>query len=375
MVLKDSKWDRKAKAKYLRKHGLQKPKEQEPVVGPKWSAKKAVARRTPILEDSDDSDDDEFLKQHYPQLGEDLSKEQKEKIKQQILVDLQKEVDGPLSDHELDQLTGVNKEVDGIYLGSESSKQHDLEQKAQESRLDEYLSQEMAGTDVSSIPKKNRKLLRNKMADDLLLEYGLLDYKQTVNNDQDYDRPFRNKQAQRNLDRIADEDLIGFKIGQDSIGDNDHKKSRPRVVNLAAEDVKEDQERLMASEQAKLYRQMQEKFGTATHQAPTLEINNINELDPQQMSVLNNRLTHQEMQHGSNLDDDLLEILGSNSNNNDKTVGYKSSSASGPQNIDSFLSDLSIKDAHTDKHAKQTTPKPTYKPSQNDEDFLDDLLK
>lgn len=370
MVLKDSKWDRKAKAQYLHKHGLNKPKE-EVVIRPKWSSKKEAAKRVPILEDSDDSDE-EFLKLHYPQLGEELTKEQKEKVKKQILVDLQSEVNENSSDHEPNEnKSGHSEPVDGIYLGSDEAKQQFMEKKAHDSRLDEFISHDMAGTDISAIPKKNRKLLKNKLSEDLLLEYGLGDYKQTVKNDQDYSKPFMEKQLQRNIDRISDEDLIGFEIGQDSIASRKNHNAKNNVTELTDEEKKEMHERLIASEQARLHRQMKEKFGKTVNKAPTLEINNINENDPQQMQMLNTRLTHLGNYEG-NVDDELDLLLGEKSRSKRDSDKAK---FTGSTDIDDFLSSLSVNDSKTSKTSSGVQPKIVYKPSQNDDKFLDELLE
>lgn len=369
MVLKDSKWDRKAKSQYLRKHGLNKPKE-EVVIRPKWSSKKEVAKKVPLLEDSDDSDD-EFLKLHYPQLGEELTKEQKEKVKKQILVDLQNEVND-ISDHEPTENEHKSGEaIDGIYLGSDEAKQQFMEKNADNSRLDEFISHDMAGTDISAIPKKNRKLLKNKLSEDLLLEYGLDDYKQTVNNDQDYSKPFMEKQLQRNIDRISDEDLIGFEIGQDSIASRKGRNTKNNVTELTDEEKKEMHERLIASEQARLHRQMKEKFGKTANKAPTLEINNINENDPQQMQMLNSRLTHLGNDEG-NVDDELDLLLGVNSKSKHESDRTK---IAGSTDIDDFLSSLNVNDSKTGKISSVVPKKIVYKPSQSDDKFLDELLE
>lgn len=371
MVLKDSKWDRKAKSQYLRKHGLNKSKE-EAVIRPKWSSKKEVAKKVPLLEDSDDSDD-EFLKLHYPQLGEELTNEQKEKVKKQILVDLQNEVND-ISDHEPTENNSEHgrggEAIDGIYLGSDEAKQQFMEKNSETSRLDEFISHDMAGADVSVIPKKNRKLLKNKLSEDLLLEYGLEDYKQIVNNDQDYSKPFMEKQLQRNIDRISDEDLIGFEIGQDSIASRKSHNTKNNVTELTDEEKKEMHERLIASEQARLHRQMKEKFGKTANKAPTLEINNINENDPQQMQMLNSRLTHLGNDEG-NVDDELDLLLGENSKSKSETDKTK---IAGSTDIDDFLSSLTVNDSKTGKTSSVVPKKRVYKPSQSDDKFLDELL-
>lgn len=370
MVLKDSKWDRKAKAQYLRKHGLNKPKE-EVIIRPKWSSKKEAAKRVPILEDSDDSDE-EFLKLHYPQLGEELTKEQKEKVKKQILVDLQNEVNENSPDLEPENKHEYSSEpLDGIYLGSDEAKQQFMEKNAENSRLDQFIAHDMAGADVSGIPKRNRKLLRNKLSEDLLLEYGLEDYKQTVKNDQDYSKPFMEKQLQRNIDRISDEDLIGFEIGQDSIASRKSINTKNNVSELTDEEKKEMHERLIASEQARLHRQMKEKFGKTANKAPTLEINNINENDPQQMQMLNSRLRNLGRDE-ADVDDELDLLLGESSkpkHGNDKTK------FAGSTDIDDFLSSLTVNDSKTSETSSGAQPKTVYKPSQSDDQFLDELLE
>lgn len=91
MVLKNSKWDKKAKYKYLKKHNILPTNKSNDNDTPsaKWSSKKKSINNTTttgiILDDSDDewdSDIDNALINHfYPQLSEndELTIEQKKR--------------------------------------------------------------------------------------------------------------------------------------------------------------------------------------------------------------------------------------------------------------------------------------------------------
>lgn len=373
MVLKDSKWDHKAKVQYLRKHGLTKPKE-EPKVQPKWSSKKQVARNTPLLEDSDDSDE-EFLRLYYPQLGEELTAEQKEKIKEQIRADLKANQDTepacPEDASTSEAARAAEAAPDGIYLGSEESRQEYLATK-NVSQLDHYISHNMAATDVSAVPKKNRKMPRNKMSEDLLDEYGLSDYQQTIKSNQDYSAPYLQRQSQRNIDKISDLDLIGFRIGEDSIARKGSQSTGASIAELNDQEKEDARTRREASEQAKLYRQMKARFGSSSGKAPTLEINNINQHDPHQMQILNSRLAQQGFADDGDLDDDLADLLGGTATTGESRKAVVNKKASNQTDIDDFLASLSVEDQRRPISSSQ--PKITYKPAAVDDSFLDELL-
>lgn len=399
MVLKNSKWDKQAKTKYLKKHGLiKKPVTVETNQRPKWSSKRSDAntnRSQIILEDSDsewDSEEDEALLNHYyPQIGkEDLNKEQKEKIKQQILQDL------ILERSQEEQAIGEveNDERDGIYLGSEENRQKDINL-PEKQKLNEFLSKDL----IHDKTKRNRKLPKNKFTGDILEEYGLDKYADTVKKDiNDYNLAYYLHKQQRNLDKISSSELDGFRIGESSFADDSKVGNKSKHVsrNLSEQEKKENAERAVKSEQNRFYSQIKAKFEAskpgASKNLKVLEINNINENDERQLESLNARLIARKDESANRLDteldDDINILMGKSDrsieNNNDKETGRRNEPDIG--SIDDFLTSLEIsKDTPTllsasNKNKQQKESKESYtNSSQNtvplpEQDFLDDLI-
>lgn len=353
MVLHKNKWDHKAKIAYLKKHGLTRPKPQ-PQITPKWSSKKTSdTKRAIYLDDSDDSDwdsEDEALINHfYPEIAEqDISVEQKVKIKRQIITALrQKEADaqndGEDADEDNQEAGESEDEIGGIYLGTEP--EEPIELPDLDSRLSDFVI-----TDVAK-PSRNRKLLKSKVSDTLLEDYGISSYKDTVK-----DSNYNDVRKQTfDFDSMTGDDLHGFRIGQQETS------TTPSIRTLTEEERQEHTERSKKLESAKLYEQMKKKFGESQARAKVLEINNFNASDGRLMDVLNKKLT--QSADKTHLDDDLDFLLG------EQAVGDKHPAVSGDLDLLLQQATAAAPIVETKKHE---TKAPAV--SKLDEGFLDDLL-
>lgn len=352
MVLHKSKWDHRSKVQYLKKHGLARPK---PVEGPKpkWSGKKKQSgqRQIDLDLDSDDdewdSDDDELLDHFYPQIGESsISLETKLALRRQIVAALRRSQEKAEPESEKPDYS------DGIYLGKveepaekplvaeeeeidEEAAKYLLPEDQLETKISEYMS-----TDFK--PQKNRKMLKAKVSDNLLADYGIENYQKTVLN-ADY-APDENRKW-KDLDKLSADSLHGFRIGG-SVGDTPEKEE---IRGLTEEEKKEHKEREEKLERFRMYEQMKRRFGPATVELKVLEINNFNDQDARQLESLHKRLTKDVLHTDqSTLDADLQQLVG----------------LAPEEDLEPFL-DLSIAD------------KPPAKPAAavvRQDDFLDELL-
>lgn len=346
MVLHKNKWDHKAKISYLKKHGLTRPK-QAPQITPKWSSKKtSETKRTINLDESDNSDwdsEDEALINHfYPEIAEqNIPVEQKLKIKLLIIHGLREKLaEEQEKDKEGEQAEEQDDEIDGIYLGTQPDEVIELPDL--ESKLADFVI-----TDLK--PTKNRKMLKNKFLDNLLEEYGISSYKDTVS-----DANYNKTKKETNVDRLTADDLNGMQIGEPEIIVNSN------IRTLTEAEKQEHVERSKKLESAKLYEQMKKKFGDSTAKSKVLEINNFNADDQRQMDVLNLKLT--QTTEKVTLDDDLDLLLGGSGER-------PSSNAVQNVDLDSLLKMASGGNQEVTKNENQT-----YKVSKADEAFLDDLL-
>ncbi|ODV81722.1 uncharacterized protein CANTADRAFT_29125, partial [Suhomyces tanzawaensis NRRL Y-17324] len=299
MVLKNSKWDKKAKYLYMKKHGISAPKKDN-TPKPKWTSKTADGSKRPeriTLEDSDsewDSDADDALLNHfYPQLGEtELSKDQKLKIKQQIMAQIEKE--------EQDQDTPVPQQLeerDGIYLGSKENQE--LEEKAKESTQTINLREILA---KASNPTKTRKALKAKISDNFLEEYGLDSYQSITRHKDDYNDLYE-KSHPVNVMELSSSQLDGFMIGS-SVPTNQKPESRV----LTQEEIDEDRKREEKAKESRLYDEIRTKFNSKppTVKSKVLDLNNYDSKNESHVSALNARITANSSQAvESSLDDDL----------------------------------------------------------------------
>ena len=368
MVLHKSKWDRKAKNKYMKKHGIQQPVEPKPVKT-KWSAKKSSNTPRVLHFDEDDSDwdsEDEALLDHfYPQLGEtQLPVESKMAIKRQIVQALMLHQQNQ-EDSQQPEPREFNEE-DGIYLGTRHEKPEEIPEEGEaeideeaakylmpsdqlETKIAEYLSSDIK-------PQKNRKLLKNKMSDNLLDEYGIDSYSSTVK-DTDYSQ-VDDKQVWKDFDKFTSDDLHGFRIG----GKPDTSR-KEHIRELTEEEKKQHSNRAEKLESAKLHEQIKKKFGASESQArKIIEINNINENDERAMEVLSKKLAQTGPEDVNTLDDDLETLLGASATTKKEYKPIED------HDLDSLLEQLDA------SKIEQKAPKARGQISKKDEDFLDELL-
>lgn len=367
MVLHKNKWDHKAKIAYLKKHGLTRPK-QQPQITPKWSSKKSSNSSKFVYEDNSDSEwdsEDEALLNHfYPEIAEqNISDEQKFKIKKQIVNGLREKAEKEESErteNEGGESAGIDlsgnpdnfsdgednldaeSEMGGIYLGTEPEEEIQLPDL--ELRLSDFV--------ISDLNKaKLRKLLKNKISDTLLEDYGIASYKDTVKST-DYNDV---KRKTLDVNEISLENLQGFKIGQ--------KKEDDGVRSLTSEELQEHAERSKKLESAKLYEAIKKKFGEAETQRRVIEINNFNENDERLVKVLNLKLSKDETKFL--LDDDLDLLLGSSAKS-------ESLQPQGNVGLDDLLE--LAKGGNNNTGDSEAGKKVSVKISKGDEEFLDDLL-
>ncbi|RCK58745.1 hypothetical protein Cantr_07222 [Candida viswanathii] len=381
MVLKNSKWDKKAKYKYMKKHDIlpsKKKDSEEDVQRPKWSSKKKTVdtKDKIVLEDSEDewdSDVDDALINHfYPQLSEneELTIEHKIKIKQQILKNLEEQED----EQGEDTSDKDEQEPDDIYLGSEENKQKEMQDESKppvKFNLQEFIN----NLDVK--PKKNRKMLSNKMSDNFLEEYGLSSYKDLNRTTDDYNDVYVKKQQEKlktNINYIPNETLDGFVIGQSSLDVVGTKATtKSHIRNLTEEEKQEDEERQKLVRQEQRNKLIKKRFDETRQQqtkAKVLDINNFNNEDSSQLAYLNEKITRDDGSRQTDLDDDLDVLLGSGSKS--KMGSDKPGNA---DNFDDFMNTLSIDDNKSSKTQKLGQPLTKPKIEANkDLDFLDDLL-
>lgn len=363
MVLNKSKWDHKAKIQYLKKHGLTKPKPKE-VITPKWSSKKSSTQNRVILDDSDsdwDSEDEELINHFYPEMSpQDLPLEYKIKLKQQIKAALAARQDNDGGEAEKEKRDG-EEEPDGIYLGTkpsakavdaddedeENGDNFDFEIPDLEAKLSDFL--------ILSKPQKSRKLLKNKMLDNFLEEYGIDNLQSTVK-DIDYNAIL--KHNTKNLEKIDLSKLNGHRIGESF---DKPKESHVRI--LSQEEQQDHLDREKRLEHARFYNQIKSTFGSqnAKSNAKLLEINNFNAEDERQMEALNMRLTRDVGMSGKKDVDDLDDLLGLS-----KDQGYKIEQV----NLDDLIKKSK---ANSDTKTEKTTKAVPMKLHVQDA-FLDDLL-
>ncbi|KAI5965742.1 uncharacterized protein KGF55_001105 [Candida pseudojiufengensis] len=309
MVLKNSKWDKKAKYKFLKKHGLNtKPNDQQTEVSPKWTTKKKVSSNDKVqLEDSDDewdSDVDEALINHfYPQLGTDegLTREHKIKIKQQILKDLENDDNSEVE--EIEEPSQEKEELDGIYLGTN---QEAPEEKPLKFNLEEFISS------VKTKPK-TKKVLKNKMSDNFLEEYGLESYEQLNRNTDDYNdiynKKTKNKKNEELFSRLNEFQEV--ELGKE-------KQIDVKLRSMTEVEKEEELNRAKVIKENQFYQELKKKFEDKQPKAnKILDVNNFKG-DDSQLSYLREKLTRED--ETDTLEDDINELLGLSEEFEDKDV-------------------------------------------------------
>ncbi|WLF80189.1 hypothetical protein PVL30_003965 [Lodderomyces elongisporus] len=406
MVLKNSKWDKQAKYKYMKKHGLKTSRPKDSVVTPKWSGKKAGKdgdARKITLEDSDeeeeeeeeeewDSDVDEALINHfYPQLdkGESLTIEQKLKIKQQILNDLQNSNASPELD--ANDKEGKREEIDGIYLGQASDGQisKGLEpgqgQRQDQSQSNPALPQNPSFNlqdfinSIEKKPNKNKKLLKNKFSENFLEEYGLESYNYGKD---DYNKMYEERQKSSHSKNLLNE-LTSRGIDEYEIGQSIDKQKQS-IRSLTEEEKEEEKRRRALMESDNFYKEIKRKFGAQEGNAKkkVLELNNFNSSDLSQLQRLQEKLEKGD-DAPNTLEDDLFNLLGlpipSKDGNVDSEIEMESGKNKGSKNQEQEHERKQTTLSHNFGNLHLSTDKQdlnaSKQPFEDDLNFVDSLLK
>lgn len=372
MVLKNSKYDKQAKRKHLAKNGpVKRPPTKK--ITPKWSSKAKIDKPDTITLDIDDmtsdwdSDvDEEIVNYFYPTMVDDvteMSDDQRRTIKRQIIEDLKVQRENGFNEggNEDDDDVNGGDDIDGIYLGKDP--------KTPETKVSDFVPE--IPISAASKKKYNRKLPHMQDNSDILQDYGLENYKETITKDpHDYHKVHETKVANQNLDKISTQDLIGFKVGKDRLGVKNTGKNTPKntIRSLTEEERKENEHREKLRQQNDFYISMKKTFGSEKAKNKVLELNNFDENNSDHVAYINSRIVnHEEDDDSFNIDDDLDELLGgklSIKEDEDDEIGLK----------------MGEKDSkHHNNKAKPnnntTKPPPTPKSlPKDDQQFLDDLL-
>lgn len=365
MVLNKSKWDHKAKIQYLKKHGLTRPK-QKAEITPKWSSKKSSKKSTITL-DSDsewDSEDEDLINHFFPELSpQELPEDYKRKLKQQIHNALAAREGADTEDEGKGGKDSQYEENDGIYLGTRPVDVADGDESDQGSFEDEDefefeipdLEAKLSDFLILSKPHKSRKLLKNKMLDNFLEEYGIESLQSTVKN-VDYNDVLKLKE--KDFEKLDPSKLNGFRIG-DSL--NKPKASSVRILSKAEQQEHKDREE--KREHARFYNQIKSTFGQQPEKANAriLEINNLNENDEAQLELLNMRINRNGQMASAGNEDDLDDLL-----------GLSKDESSIPRQTD--LDTLMLQSRSAGKSSTQPTIKKVQPKSLGLDALLDDLL-
>lgn len=374
MVLKNSKWDKKAKYKYKKKHGLFNKNKELIEPRSKWSSKRAVEQAGPILQETDSEwdseEEDEFLNHYYPQMGEtSLTREQKKRLRQQLF---QKLVDEQEEDVQESKLEGDDVEIDGIYLGDKSKEGQHTEPKV---HLNDYLPLE-----PYTRTTKTRKMPKAKVSDNFLEEYGIENYSDTIKKDlEDYEKFHKTKQLNLPLNKISNEALEGFQVGKSSLAP-ESTLPKTNIKMLSDKEIKESLEMRAMNKRNTFLNQMKSKFSdraSAAKSGPVLEINNINDEDREHIDFLNSKITGRALSQDNGYDyqSDIDYLLGES-----KEHGHSEEDNKPPEVIDELLSQINISELQYTKEPE------TYSANDgnqtkfiahdlNGQDYLDELLE
>lgn len=353
MVLKNSKWDKKAKYLFMKKHGIATKSSEPKVDRPKWSGKRKDVSKTNqvVLVDSDeewDSDADDALINHfYPQLGDELTKEQKVKIKEQIFEEYG---NGPVEGE-------LKEEKDGIYLGTEQK---------DEGKKEETLPELIAGINLQDLikSKKTRKLLKPKMSDNILDEYGISSYDDTTRSTDDYNDVYEAKKKDRHINDISAQELDGFVIGEPLSQKSQGPKNN--VIYLSNDEKQAEQDRAALAEKNRLFKQIKNRFTGQPKTSKVLEINNLDQQDNEVLAHLNTRLSkNDKAKLGDDEIDEYLDILL-------ESGAPKTDKSTSNDTLD--LDELSNTLPTTSYKAPEKSSGRLQKPTNYDDTFLDDLL-
>ena len=369
MVLKDLKWDRKAKRNYEKKHGivLSQPLKAKETPKARWLGKKTAE---PESEDEWDSDVDGPLLEHfYPSMSEDshLTRDQKLKLKKQIIADIQRQLEEEANKAE--QVEAVDRS-DGIYLGSEEAKEEDDRRAAAARVIEQAREQGASGgsgdgngkfnmadflNDLQEkLSQKNRRMPTMKNVADLD-EYGL-SHRDLIKTTDDYDDMFQKSQNQRSVKQLKDEELIGHVIGTDfKLSGRVGAGAGGRELRvLTAEEIAEQQRRDEMAKRDARWRKLKQKLASEGTTGKAIEVNNFDNEDEEKVGWLGLKIEKSGEGLSGDWEDDLSELLGlklAAVEEDNHTLEVRSQ---GPSNV---VKPVSVK-----------------APSQADTQFLDDLL-
>lgn len=387
MVLKDSKWDKKAKKNYLRKHGLTQSRRPENHQRPKWSSKKKgkdgrtghFAFEKSESDEWDSEEDEEFVNYFYPQLSEkSLGTEQKLKIRNQLLQQLKSELS---SQQDVDDNTEHSQEEpDGIYLGEQRP---ETTKSTTEGRsiLDNVALKDKESILYKTRQSKSKSVPKGKLSDNFLEEYGLESYADTVKPETDTSISKPITATDLSLRKIANSSLDGFEIGKGALPLSPHHESKKSSIHeLSSEEKAARQERARKYEENKFHNKIRSGLVTQRSKRPdmVLEINNFNNSDEAQMQNLNRRiLADSKKDEDIGEEDDLNYLLGDCTTEKPDTSDIKEP-LGGQFDIDSFLSKLNIREEGTGQDTDQkqhdkSTPLTITVPLE-EQDYLDSLL-
>lgn len=374
MVLKNSKYDKQAKRKHLAKNGpLKRPPTNK--ITPKWSSKAKNDKSDTITLDIDDMNsdwdsdiDEEIVNYFYPTMVDDVTEmndDQKRTIKRQIIEDLKVQRENGFNEGGNGDINGdVDGDVDGIYLGKIPE--------TPETKLSDFVPE--IPISAASKKKYNRKLPHIQDNSDILQDYGLEDYKETITKDpHDYHKVHETKLANQNLDKISTQDLIGFKVGRDRLGVKNTGKntSKNTIRSLTQEERKENEHREKLRQQNDFYISMKKTFGSEKAKNKVLDLNNFDENNSDHIAYINNRIVNNEEDDVSlDIDDDLDELLGGK-------LSIKEDEEGEEGEIGLKMGEKDSKHHKNQSKHHHTTTKPPPSPKtlpKDDQQFLDDLI-
>lgn len=370
MVLKNSKWDKKAKYQYMKKHGLNKRVEVEKP-GKKWSKSDEIDEIDEIDEEWDSDVDNDLLNHVYPSIGDEiLTRDQKIKIKLQILQELRRKLENGESLDEEEQYDQhdqqLQEDFDGIYLGSTEDKLKDVQNMESGSKdsdssrfsLLKYLE------NLDNNPR-NRRLLKNNMTNNFLEEYGFLSYKDITKpigdenntNDEDY---YNVKRKNTSLKSLPNSELDGFKIGEDP--DEGIKRKSDHIRLMTEQEFKQDLNRNQLNQEAQFLNQIKSKYG--------------------KKSSLQNHKYHNNS--NNNIDDDIDVLLGfdKNSDQNAPSIPTQSDDIEdlieslGKNQLETSSNPLNQLETSSNQSNQTSRSSKPFKPclDSSHQDFLDSIL-
>lgn len=361
MVLKDSKWDRKAKRNYEKKHGivLQAPAKAKDTPKARWSGKKAVE---PESDDEWDSDVDGPLLEHfYPSMSEDshLTRDQKLKLKKQIIADIQRQLEEEALREEQPE---VIDRSDGIYLGSDEAQQVDDRRAVAARAIKEAREQGTGGGDgqdkkfnmadflndlQEKLSQKNRRMPTMKNVADIE-EYGL-SHRDLIKSTDDYDDLYQKSKTQRSVNQLTNDELRDYVIGTEFKLDS--RGLTVELRSLTPEEIAEQRRRDEIALREARFRKLKQKLTADGGQAKAIEVNNFDNDDEEKVAWLGLKIEDNGDVLAGDWEDDLSQLLGLK--------------LAAPE--DEHIANVS-------RTAKLAKPPSVKGPPPSDTQFLDDLL-